>query len=319
MQIIISLGSGVEYPVTVDYNSGLLYTLAQDMDEETIVFPDQFLDIAVMYISFLNGKLQVIIDKHHFKRLFELYYFIHDDNLFTYLIHELLDLWSEISSVVWTLDFNLQWDILLYCPYQLLPQEFIHNKKFLDQWENTNLQKEGYKLIVINQFEEYHYKYSYKEGTISIYKTIAGNRVGVEIRGYFYRYYGGRELNTYKSINKIMTEIWRPNGKLEVRRYYEDNKLKSRNNYYENGMILCTINYDSNSKHDIRYGPAKFWYDNGSLMSQGNFVNNKKQGIWHEWNKDHTIETTGDYVNNHKHGEWQITSHVDKMVTTKQY
>lgn len=49
---------------------------------------------------------------------------------------------------------------------------------------------------------------------------------------------------------------------------------------------------------------ATFYYDNGQIKQEGNYLNGKPNGKWMAYNEDGTKQAIGEYVNGNKVGKW---------------
>ena len=65
---------------------------------------------------------------------------------------------------------------------------------------------------------------------------------------------------------------------------------------------------DVSGSYDIRNengdGPWVRYYDNGQLLSKGDYKNDKKEGPWVSYHKDGQLSYKGDYKNGKKEGPW---------------
>lgn len=99
----------------------------------------------------------------------------------------------------------------------------------------------------------------------------------------------------------IYSRGWYPGGELHFEdkpgqfvMYYEDGSVKSRTfgdsriDYWPNGQKQVQWSYNSSDLYQLD-GPMKVWHRNGRLGITGEYVNNKKEGIWMEYDSLGTL------------------------------
>ncbi len=160
-------------------------------------------------------------------------------------------------------------------------------------------------------------------------KTYA-NYLNDTLNGYF------REYNAYGELlqedfyvmgeKKILSKEEKEKSLIQVKKeYYSNGKIKKSGAYKENipvgnhktydekGTILKTESYSNtgikigegiSDKQDKKQGHWKFFYEDASIRSKGNFVNNKKSGDWVYYFKSGNIEQKGAYKNGKAQGIW---------------
>ena len=315
MWVNISLGDEMTETVPVDAHSGFLYTMVQDMGNNIIIpFPTQHSSIAVEYIAFLKGR-DLTLNKNNFIDLFRLYYLFGDNNLFNYLISKLLNLWSELSLNIWSLNPELLEEILFHCPHQMLPKEYISNTIFFGKWKKINVNRK----ITLNSTEQYEYKIT-NHGIIEITKFV-----------YI--------LDNYID-NK---EEYYSHGQIKRRKIYETNSrdnscLRTEQTWYENGNqkmkddcfapdtgTICTW-YDNGQMESLQLftnggisnGVWKTWYKDGKLKTITNYEHRDKNGSYEEWDKEGNLREKGNFFRDKKNGIWEKTFH-NKQVEKLEY
>jgi antitoxin component YwqK of YwqJK toxin-antitoxin module len=280
-RIKLDLGDEKIETALVNSRSGLLYDMSQNigMGQDVVLpFPQRYLDIAYEYISFLNGDNTVInsnnttLGRYIIGKLFDLSYFLQDDNLFDYSTEKLLQSWSEFSTVIWSLQSELLSDILLHCPYQVLPAEFISNNKFITEWKKKNNRK----IIVLNLVENYRYNEHGEPGTgkkiTQISKSVNTQDIYIDnAEGYYKcgqpKFVSIREK--FKGVNRQVYESWYDNGKKE--------NVKTWVNHKPSG--LCQA-----------------WYRNGKPKLREEYNDRgEKNGIWQEWWPHNKIKSIVEY------------------------
>lgn len=106
-----------------------------------------------------------------------------------------------------------------------------------------------------------------------------------------------------KTGKKLLSEFY-SKGKLngEQKSYYENGRLKSVVKYL-NGKIDGIKAYDNNGKvrHESIFkngtGSWKFYWNNGSLFEEGEYVSWKKNGTWKRYREDGSLDIVRTYNN----------------------
>ena len=60
----------------------------------------------------------------------------------------------------------------------------------------------------------------------------------------------------------------------------------------------------SDRYHNNAEGPAKYWYDDGTLKEVGRFANDERAGDWKEYHDNGQLEATGAYTDGKRGGDW---------------
>ena len=95
--------------------------------------------------------------------------------------------------------------------------------------------------------------------------------------------------SVFNITNRIIS--WTKNEKRVVT--YESGQPK------EKGMVYC--NEDGNY---IKTDLWRWWYENGSKMKEGNFIDGKKDGKWIEWYENGNKKEEGSFIDDKKDGKW---------------
>ena len=139
-----------------------------------------------------------------------------------------------------------------------------------------------------------------------------------EKKGYVYLIneknpFSGITIEKYKS-GKIKKKTIFKNGKPDglVTEYYEyPHKIKSKylmksysvigvkTIWYKNGFIKES----KTIKNGLYDGKYCAFYENGHKKIKGFYINNKKNGVWKEWNINEILASEISYKNNKKHGK----------------
>lgn len=99
-----------------------------------------------------------------------------------------------------------------------------------------------------------------------------------------------------------------------IENYVNDKIEGEQKTFYENGNIKSIVNYkwgkiesaqafDKNNKtiyqekFENGNGTWKYFWENGNILEEGQYVNWKKDGVWKKYKKNGTIDTTTTYKN----------------------
>lgn len=125
-------------------------------------------------------------------------------------------------------------------------------------------------------------------------------------------------IQYYKLGRRDSISIWyQPNGKPERIEHYnkkgEDHGLYQE--FYENGTIETEINYVNNSKH----GQWKEYYENGKLAQLTNYANDHKHGQEKVYYINGAIKRLTNFVNDKENGEETLYYETGKIKEKKYY
>jgi len=144
-----------------------------DNDEIWLPFPDQYNDVAVPYINFINGKyvnefgnniFTNIQDGNLLCQTLELCHYLDDNQFLKFLVNGMqhgihfgvtkpdctpdcnynskcstVRSWSWYLDMISTLPDNIQWDIHLLSPFTFAPAHYQNNQAFIDMWVKSNI------------------------------------------------------------------------------------------------------------------------------------------------------------------------------------
>ena len=101
------------------------------------------------------GNQPIIIDRNILLSCFVIYSLLEDTNFFNVLLTQLLQRWTLLSQILYnnddyTLPNNVKDDIFLHVPQMLLPNRYINDKVFMNNW-NT---KHNEQTITLNYDSE---------------------------------------------------------------------------------------------------------------------------------------------------------------------
>jgi uncharacterized protein len=105
--------------------------------------------------------------------------------------------------------------------------------------------------------------------------------------------------------NDKWAEIANKSDAAYFRKAYEDGrKVWIVNDYYISNKIQMTGTYKS-KKFVTRHGHFIYYHENGCKSSEGDYVNNKAEGLWNIWLDNGQIKSTGDYKDGLSDGLWE--------------
>ena len=114
-----------------------------------------------------------------------------------------------------------------------------------------------------------------------------------------------KKLQKYKD-NKLdgLYQEYDSKGVLEKVCNYKDDKLEGNYKEYYNGRLFSDRNY----QNDMLNGEAKEYLlntDGTSSYSEGHYVNDEKQGLWTEYDKEGILHSTQYYVDGREDGTYK--------------
>lgn len=197
------------------------------------------------------------------------------------------------------------------------------NKKEIKKEEINNIKADDTKIETINNDKEISNNVSLKD-IVDVYeKRVDGKLVyrgdsTVPFTGIF-GYVSLDKVQFYESyVNglldgetvwfsdkgvKMVSEFYKK-SKLhgEQRTYFENGRLKSIVKYDE-GRVTAVVCYDRNGKEKYKAnfkdgtGHWKYFWSNGNLFEEGNYVNYKKDGVWKKYTPKGNIDSIYEYKN----------------------
>ena len=160
----IYVGYGVTFNVTVNKNSGIIYTAQLDMERmsnEAVPFDlEKFLlNINVVavtnYVCFLRGLKVEIVDRDTMMGSLQIYSLTEDKDFFKYTLEQLFKFWILLSPVLYDdrLATEIKWDVWCHCPRQVLPQWFLDDRPSMTTWSRNP----DNKLVTLNTTDTLEY------------------------------------------------------------------------------------------------------------------------------------------------------------------
>ena len=295
------------------------------MYNTVLFFPKQYNDVVDSYILYLNTQY---VRPDTIKRCLELCHYLSDDKYLSTIVTVLLfNDWKQLSSSSYNnkrkifiddLGINLQTDVYLKCPWYLIPEQFIVNNSFVNQWIQVNKHK---KFIIHGN--EYTHNVNYHEEITDQVKSVEPTLWN--IRNDIYGYTHGMMLEmTELLVSKITTyqkghkhgtsKSWfininnnNNNKQLRSEAYYtNDDKDGCFRGWLETGQLVYEHNYKCGDKHGIWKG----WTESGQQLYNHHYQNNSKHVLNQEWYSNGELC----YESVFKHGK-KITCSSDTTIT----
>ena len=89
----------------------------------------------------------------------------------------------------------------------------------------------------------------------------------------------------------------------------DDQRIGPWEYYYQNGNLLSKGEYLNGQ----RIGAWEFYYPNGNLSSKGEYLNDQKTGPWELYHYNGNLLAKGEYLNDQKTGPWEFYSRKGKL------
>lgn len=247
-------------------------------ENNEIVIPNEYNDIADSYFDFLNRKMLPFSSVDSLILALELSLVVNDLDYFEYLLDEVYKMWDEFYPVIPTLPNDLQREIYLYTPYHFLPKDLINNPTFFNQWLRITESK-----ITLNGDQKYTTQVKWY-----------GDRKSVKRIDVTY---------TESPLKKSsLTIFYYENGRLKfTREYINDKEEGVWTEWYPDGQVQEEGEYLNGKK----VGLWRKWYPNDQLQEEGEYLNGKKVGLWRKWYSNNQLQEEGEYIDDKKNGLWK--------------
>lgn len=109
---------------------------------------------------------------------------------------------------------------------------------------------------------------------------------------------------TPELIEEVKTTF--PNGKTETAVYKnQEGRIVSEKQYYENGQLRLFGNYNEDEERD---GLWVSYFDDGTIWSECEYKNGKKDGLNNAYYSNGKIRFTGFWKENQRIGDWKSYS-----------
>jgi len=279
--INVNIGYEIIIPVTINYDTGLLFTLAEQLcGEETLdmklILPnfDEF--ATTLYTYFISGKNMTdvyVTDRQTMIKCLSIYDLVGDTNFFNWLLTSLFKLWTVLSPIMYSnqVSEEVRWDLWLRCPHQLLPDYHVADPDFQKVW----LRRDNNKSVTINDNEHFFY-----EVIITSTETGTDDNDGDDIitTTKTIKTTGYDRPNTKISNNYVQEKR---NGQTTIIDYnttFNDVKHGITNTEYCDGEYFYPGVEIYHCVNGMEYGPYNTYIE-GKLQSQYYNINGHKQGL----------------------------------------
>ncbi len=130
-------------------------------------------------------------------------------------------------------------------------------------------------------------------------------------------YNNGKLFGTVKEFGvdgKLYMEYVYFNGDFETERYFdaEGNNFLTNNILYKEKDTVLMAKYANGQpknvfqmKHGVKDGSYKNYFFDGSLRSEGSYLNGQETGSWKWYHENGKLSTEGQYVLGERHGTWK--------------
>jgi antitoxin component YwqK of YwqJK toxin-antitoxin module len=121
-------------------------------------------------------------------------------------------------------------------------------------------------------------------------------------------------------LDQLKDSVWtyysEHDASVRVRETYVMGKLQGpTRSYYPDGQVSEEVEW----KDDIKDGPWKQYFTNGTLRLSGRYEKGLLQGMYEVYYPDGTIEIRGDYLDNRSHGTWRFFDENGEEVYALEY
>ena len=304
MEIKISPEYGVFIPVTLNPNSGVIYSMQSDMqafghESSSTTTPSSYPnfnlqlllkdvdEVAVTtYLQFLTNNPVDIVERNVMLDCLRIYSLTEDSNFFQHLLSQLLNYWTILSPVLYDplVAEGVKDDIWLCCPRQLLPRWYLSNTAFMKRWRDNPANKE----VSLNVFENFHYEWQTTQNKHIVTTSYECPTTSLKIT----------KINETAITSKQQTPQQTPQ-QYQVDQWTTLSKAGSPASYH--GLVIK--NYAPGVDYSVQfngriYGPVKF-FKNGLLKRSSYFGGEgliTTKNYYYDDTADNT-KTTADAVN----------------------
>jgi len=238
----------------------------------TIVIPEKYSDVIGNYVYFTHGELKPIYDTDYMIKCFDMLTYFDDDGYFMYLVNELLNSWTSLSTILDDINSNLRFDIYLHCPYDVIPRKYLNNASFFYAWIDIN--KNTY--VTLNGNEQHYKKYVTNDNDNNIlilYHTTNGAEIGLRTEITFYDNKQLRAIAHYVNFKRQgFQRVWYKNPHVTS----DDNK-----------QLSYKLKAEQYCEYDLVQGFSRRWYDNPqhSLKQEFYYENGELRGMQKSWDE----------------------------------
>ncbi len=128
----------------------------------------------------------------------------------------------------------------------------------------------------------------------------------------------------YRKVEKKENKHWKINdyyidGSIQMTGYFKKRSGKIKDGhfvyYYRDGQNVSEGDY----KEDKRTGLWTFWFENGQKKSEGSYKDGKKTGYWTYWYESGNKDKEGTYSDGKKDGKWRWYFENGKLSSEEDY
>lgn len=111
------------------------------------------------------------------------------------------------------------------------------------------------------------------------------------------------EIDYANGVKNGLQIMYYPNGKLHVKAEYKQGK---RNGLYQAWAEDGTKKLEMAFKDSLLHGQFRTWWSNLQIATTGQYVEERKIGLWESFDKNGTLVSHGLYENGRKNGRWTV-------------
>ena len=315
-KITIDVGGKLaNVPIEAALSSELIKERIELLGTEYVFpMPDKYYNVAGNYINFLNGKPTQITTTSKLEMCFDMESYLDDPNYFQYLLRQMFGLWSSIGSdfLYGDLNPNIRRSVLLWCPYDFVPIEYIDNAAFFKQWLINN---ENSEITVDDITSQHDNKINSK-----LYFTFVERYDSGSIKELITYHTEAQDIKAHSIEVGYKTIVeYNPDGTISSESTYYNRKLQDgiEKEWFVSGNLKSQVS-KVNGNLDGKY---LVWYDNNSnqLKSSTSYSNGKLDGPTIVYNRNGTKISETYYHDNELHGQHKVWYAQDQLEVDGQY
>ncbi len=124
-----------------------------------------------------------------------------------------------------------------------------------------------------------------------------------------------QEARQEENLTSEIIDIW-DNGKPKIVRFFREDEngqkiLVREKQYYPEGALSMEGDYLNNK----RSGIWKSWYEDGTLWSEGRFVNGKREGLGTVYHPNGKKHLEGQYKDGNRTGLWRAWDEQGELIS----
>ena len=286
----IGVGSSViSVPGDSIVNSKLFADFVNCYGHNTIIpFPEQFTDVADIYISHLKDKFVNVKKLKTLKRCFELCHLIEDNNFLQHVVNRLFDtqlvpLPLKVKmALIQQLDTDLQQDIYMCFTLALIPDNIVNTVNFLNDWIQVN----NGKYITIDGQTYMSVSYDHSGGRTIKTKRNLNDKLVLDGPTIFLIYVN----NTYRLYLRQEYKCGTLHGKItkwSLSHQYNDIK------YINTSHLDFEIEHYKDERRSTEHGIEYKYYGPNNMMCEIHWMHGVKHGVEREWYPSTTADING--------------------------